>query len=252
MQCKNCGEVVEGNYCGQCGQSITVSRITVPTILRDLISVFLQIDRGFIHTVKQLSINPGNSIRLYLQGQRRAYFKPVSYVLILSTVYFLITKTVGAATRLDDFLIGFSNGASEKGGEEGLITQVEWFAENYAYTTLLLLPVFSLASYISFISFKTNYAEHLVLNAYITGQQAIIYSLFALVMFVGDFYYLEPIPLILAVLYTMWVFNGFFEQENRVLVVLRTLLTYLIYYILSGLVLIAVYVVSRLLSIIMP
>jgi hypothetical protein len=109
-----------------------------------------------------------------------------------------------------------------------------WFSKNYAYSTLLLLPVFSLASYLSFFKFGKNYLEHLLVNSYITGQQAIFYSLFAIGGTFVNSELFEIIPLMVSISYTLWVYWQFFSEGNRIFNIFRTMMTYLLYLLFSA------------------
>ena len=50
--------------------------------------------------------------------------------------------------------------------------------KNQTYVFLLLVPLFSIASFLSFRKSKYNFSEHLILNLFILGEQLLIYSLF--------------------------------------------------------------------------
>ena len=78
MNCKNCGNIVEGEYCNHCGQRSNVGRITLSSLLNELTESIFQIDRGFFYTLTQLFARPGKSIREYLNGKRRKHFKPIA------------------------------------------------------------------------------------------------------------------------------------------------------------------------------
>jgi hypothetical protein len=128
---------------------------------------------------------------------------------------------------------GFSIGAYDAGKKMELPKIVIWFANNYAYTTLLLIPIFSFASYLCFSRFKANYLEHIVLNCYIAGQQAIFYALFSLLKTVIDYPLIEALPALVAVFYCFWVFSQFFKNGNRIANILRSIMTYILYSIFS-------------------
>ena len=230
MNCKNCGHIVQDTYCGHCGQKVNVDRITFSSLLNELTESVFQVNRGFFYTLINLFVSPGKSIREYLEGHRKKHFKPIAYLLTFSTVYFIVTQLSGQHTWMDDLISGFAQGGS---GKEEIPAILNWFAKNYAYTTLLLLPVFSFASFLSFLGLEKNYFEHLVINSYATGQQAIIYSIFALlkINFSGEL--LEVLPLVIAVSYTFWVYWQVFDQGNRLIVVMRSVLTYVLHLILS-------------------
>ena len=178
MNCKNCDKTVDGNFCAHCGQSIKVDKLNLPNFLTEISDSVFQLNRGLFFTIKELFFRPGHTIREFLIGRRKGHFKPIAFVLIMSTVYLLISRISDHSTIIDDFLLGFS----VTGEERELLTNsskfLNWLSENYAYTILLLLPVFSLASYLSFKGLGQNYLEHIVINSYITGQQAIFYSIF--------------------------------------------------------------------------
>jgi len=229
MTCRNCGHTVKGNFCSQCGQNSKVDRINFSSFAKDISDSIFQINRGFFYTLTELFVRPGASLKDFLHGKRKSHFKPITYVLTLSTVYFLITQFTNQNTWIDDALTGWMNGAT--GQSSGIeIPQIAiWFSENYAYSTLLLLPVFSLASYLSFFKFGRNYLEHVVVNSYVTGHQAIFYSIFAIGRMYINSDFMENIPLLVAISYTFWVFWQFFSEGNRIVNILRSIFTYFLY-----------------------
>lgn len=146
---------------------------------------------------------------------------------------------MGSKTFLNDAITGWSEGMSDSKIETSELATFNWFAKNYAYTILMLLPLYSLASYLSFIEAGFNYLEHCVLNAYITGQQAIFYSLSSILSLItvnDDFF--GTIGLWISIFYTFFVFGQFFSKQSRVAVVLRSILTYALYLIMLLLVIV--------------
>jgi hypothetical protein len=233
MSCKNCGYSINGNFCSQCGQSNRVDRINFSNFIKEVSESLFQINKGFFHTLIALFIRPGISINDFLDGRRKDHFKPIAYVLTLSTLYFLIARITNQNTWMDDLVTGYMNGARDQNEAVEIPRVVTWFLKNYAYSTLILLPVFSLASYLSFLNFGKNYLEHIVLNAYLTGQQALFYMLFALGGTVIDSELMESIPILLSVSYTFWVFWRLFSGGSRFMNIIRTFMTYLLYFIFS-------------------
>lgn len=233
MNCKNCGHTVEDKFCGKCGQSSDLSRINFTSFIHEVSQSLFQINKGFFYTLKELTLKPGNTLKEYLDGKRKNHFKPITYLITLSTVYFFITKMTDQNTLTGDLVAGWMNGASELNSNVEIPKIASWFLTHYAYTTLLLLPIFSLASYIAFFKFNKTYLEHVVLNSYITGHQAIFYSLFVVIGSDTVNPVFEMLPAIVAVSYTFWVFWQFFSQGNRAMNILRSLLVYILYIILS-------------------
>lgn len=240
MNCKNCGHYIEDRkFCGHCGQRSTVSRINFSNFLTEFSESVFQVNKGFFFTIKELFIRPGDSLKAFLRGERKKYFKPIAYVLTLSTIYFLISRIAHQNTWLNDLLTGWMESTTEKDKQAQAPIILVWFSNNYAYSSLLLLPIFSLASYLSFLKSDTNYFEHIVINAYITGQQAFFYAFFIVVRTFIDNDVMEMFPLLVAVAYTFWVFWQFFSKGNRLLNIFFSVITYLLYLVFSlGLVMI--------------
>jgi len=233
MNCKNCGERIDAKFCKHCGQNTKVDKINLYTILRDISQGVFQMEKGFFFSMSELFIRPGKTIRNYLKGKRKNHFKPVAYVFTLSTIYFLVSRQFDTGTFVEAFLEGASESMNSDDSEIRGIVQFEWFIKHYAITILMLIPIFSLASFFAFYRSGYNYFEHVVLNSYITGQQATIYifaSLMGLVF--GQNSILISLIQFISLGYVFIVFWQFFNELSRFQVFLKSILTYLIFLIL--------------------
>lgn len=235
MNCKNCdySYAPAHNFCPNCGQSTKEERISFASLASQLSEGVFQVDKGFLYTLRELFVRPGDSIRAYIDGQRKNHFKPVAYVLTLSTVYFLLSKWAGSGTFLTDLVQGVIDGSLGDDPKVNSLGVIQWFIDNYAYLVVLLLPVFALASWLSFRKTKFNYFEHTVLAAYVTGQQAVFYTIHAFVSLFSKSGIWVIGTLILSVAYTFYVFRQFFGEYTSLNVLIRTLLTYVLYTILA-------------------
>ena len=231
MICKNCEQSFEGHFCNNCGQNSKVQKISFRFLVEDILNSALQVNRGILFTIKELTIRPGHSIRDFLEGKRKHHFKPIAFVLLLSTIYVLFTYLTGTKTYLISLIEGMINSLSKNGYPA---TVLKSLGKNHAYLTLVLLPIFSFASYLSFIKAKYNYFEHLIINLYIAGQQMVIYLIFAIMYHSinSESYYLQIIPFILSFLFTFWTFIQFFQSKKMIAKIFLSLLTYFIYIIL--------------------
>lgn len=90
VTCQNCGTQFAGQYCPVCGQSSNTKRLTFGETFGQIINVFLDFDKGFIHTVLELCYRPGYMIRDYIQGHRVEYVKPVKLLFLLGTILLLL------------------------------------------------------------------------------------------------------------------------------------------------------------------
>ena len=89
MNCKNCKKEINGNFCSNCGQSASLKRIDGHYIIHELEHV-LHFERGILYTIKELFINPGQTIRNYLSENRSRLVKPVIFIIVASLIYTLI------------------------------------------------------------------------------------------------------------------------------------------------------------------
>jgi hypothetical protein len=210
-----------------------VDRINLPNLLDEVSESVFQVNKGFFFTIKELFIQPGLSIKEFLNGKRKDHFKPIAYVLTLSTLYFLISRITHQNTWMDDLIQGFTSAESDYNSGIQVPAILTWFSKNFAYSALILLPIFSLTSYLMFFKFRLNYLEHIVINSYITGQQAIFYTLFAILETVVKNKAIDIILFIATLSYTCWVFVQLFPKGKAVMNILRTILTYVLYMILS-------------------
>jgi hypothetical protein len=92
--CKNCGEELLQNYCPNCGQGANVGRITLGQLIRDLPHVIFHVDKGFLYNVSHLLRRPGSAIMEYLEGKRKPFFHPASFLVIALVLNYLIVRII--------------------------------------------------------------------------------------------------------------------------------------------------------------
>lgn len=85
--CLNCGTEFVGKYCPNCGQKGNIDRLTFREAFENLLGIFTNFERGFLHTCIDLCYRPGHMIRDYLQGHRVEYVKPIQFIFTLGTIY---------------------------------------------------------------------------------------------------------------------------------------------------------------------
>ncbi len=236
--CKNCNQVFNGNFCNNCGQTAATHDINFKSTAHDIQHVLLHVDKGILYTTKELFRRPGHTINGYINGHRVQHFKPFGYILILSTIYALLTKASDKTNLFDDFLRGVNNGSKGKSStaDFSLFQEtLQWMSSHYAYATLIILPLGSLASYLCFIKAKQNYFKHLVLNSYVAGMQtAVFLLLIPFVYFVKDETTNDVIytfKFYFGVCLMIWTYYQFFntiKPLKRILFILLTLVVMLV------------------------
>jgi hypothetical protein len=96
--CLNCGAELTAAFCAACGQG-RVGRITLTAFGHELAAQLLEVDHGLLHTFVELLRRPGAVIREYIQGRRRSYTSPVTYILIATAFSLLRAALTPDATR---------------------------------------------------------------------------------------------------------------------------------------------------------
>lgn len=225
--CKNCGQKFEGNYCNHCGQSADTPKLTMRHIWIDLQNGIVNFDKGILFTVKQLLTRPGHSIREYIEGRRVRHFKPLSFVVVLATIYGLLYH----------FLIPTTFDVNTLNSADNLLSVYEkvinWSVDHFAYATLILIFSTTIASYLVFKRQGYNFAEHLVLNTYYRGLVMMISLLIFPVLYKmhsadnDSFKTFIPIFQLIDFVLLYWCYSQFFNKLSKLRSFSLTMLSFL-------------------------
>lgn len=234
--CKSCGEALSGNFCSNCGQK-KYARIDRKYIMDEFQYSFLHMNKGFLYTIKSLIINPGKTARDYIEGNRAKHYKPILLAFVLATFSaFLSFKLID----MPKFTQNMGNAYVENGMFSGntnrffnIYQEIMHLFQSYNnFIMVLLIPIFALFSYIAFKSWKNNYYEHVVMNAFFQA----IYTIVTIVI-LYPFYYLFSdnftaigivsfIGLVAAAFLYVWFFKGFYPNKGWVEIGARVMLIY--------------------------
>lgn len=88
--CKNCGAVLSGAYCHQCGQRADEPRRVVIGLVQDFLVDTLAIDGKLARSIGLLLWRPGRLAQRYLEGKRVYYSPPFRLYLFASVFFFLL------------------------------------------------------------------------------------------------------------------------------------------------------------------
>lgn len=226
-KCKNCHSNVSGNFCANCGQRTNIQALSLKTLLQELSDNVFQINHGLFFSIVEFSKRPGISVSNYLACKRKRYLQPIAYAFTLASIYFLLSQFIEQSTFFDQITEGFKLASDNSEQDKLALSILNWFSKNYAFTALLIVPLFAGASKLAFINKGRNYLEHLVLNLYITGHQTLFYSFFALVSLLLEFEDLiETLTLITSMCFAGFTFYQFFEVKQVLMTVIKTLVYY--------------------------
>jgi len=173
MSCINCNQDFESVFCPICGEKKEIPRITFGSTISSIYAGFLDMDKGFLYNLKNLTIAPKDTILQYINGKRKYILNPVSYAIITISIYLLLDSLLPRGSRpkvskVDVF------GAQEMGQKLGYFIRDKM---KFLWLTLALY----LAFFTKLFFRKYNFFEHIAINSFILGHTTIIAILIRLI-----------------------------------------------------------------------
>ena len=93
--CLNCGTILEGKFCHNCGQENLEMKESFGHMMNHAISDYFHFDHQFFSTLKPLFTKPGFLTNEYMAGRRANYLHPVKMYIFISLVYFVVLFQTG-------------------------------------------------------------------------------------------------------------------------------------------------------------
>lgn len=138
--CTDCGEVVSGNFCSNCGQPTHVHR-SLLHLGEELLHGVMHFDARIWRTLPLLLLNPGKLTREWIEGKRTRYVSPLAiFLFTVFLMFFLLSFGGGeviAVQSLDerisaaretvagleaDIVEAEADAAADEPGAEGVVT----------------------------------------------------------------------------------------------------------------------------------
>ncbi len=241
MNCLNCNALLDGDFCRACGQKGNTKRISFKSVVHDFIHAFTHADKGFLLLLKDLLVKPGIVAREYIEGKRKKYFNPLTFLVICAAVGFYFVSATDFYTPQD----------LSRMPEGSIWHDVFTFTNRHMKTldVFLLAPLITLLGWMFFRKPKYNLAEHFVLQAFVLAQGLNIRTLIFIPLFTmlpryGG-YVNQAFQLTLLV-YMIYAYRQFFRQHIA-LTIMKTILIMILFIILFWGLLIGFFYLNRLL-----
>jgi hypothetical protein len=103
-QCENCGALLDGPYCSECGQRAADRIVPVWHMINEALESLFQLDLRVFRTFPKFVFLPGRLTKEYLHGRRTRYIRPFRLYLFATFVLFAVvalTTTGGFGLVLD-------------------------------------------------------------------------------------------------------------------------------------------------------
>ncbi len=245
MKCKNCHTQLKEtyNYCNSCGGKVIRKRLTLKHLFEHLSETFFNYDNKLLRTIISLFTKPEAVICDYVDGVRKRYINPISFLGLSLTLaglsVFLIKKFYLEYFDLKAWMMSleiFSNEYSQR-ALESYSTSDSMEYSSFIFSAII--PVFGIISRIVFYNKKYNLTEHIVIYIYTMSLYSIISILIGqVILIIAPTYYISFIflsyPVIL--IYHCYVLKRIFKLSFSELL-LKTflfLVIFLLSYIIIG------------------
>ena len=167
-ECITCGAGRAGPFCSHCGQRARDGRLTVRGVVTQTFTSIVDLDRGFLHTAVGLFRDPGRVVGDFVAGRTVNYTHPARYfVMLVAAVVLVFTRLKYA----DVSLVTMDLPEAER--------MNAWIAAHMNLFMAVTIPFSAGASRWIFRKAGMNYAEHLVFNLYVYGQQSVVFVVMA-------------------------------------------------------------------------
>ena len=97
--CPNCGARARDRFCPSCGQHQMRGRLTLRRLWTEFASRVFNLNRGLLATVVGMSRQPGRVPLDYVEGRRRRYTNPLTYLLLASALSLFMLRFSEDAMR---------------------------------------------------------------------------------------------------------------------------------------------------------
>lgn len=87
--CLSCGASFEGTFCSSCGQK-RPQRLGFKRVSKDAIQNVVNLDARFLRTMVELTRRPGQVAKEYVDGRRHVYMSPLKYMFFCTTLYIVL------------------------------------------------------------------------------------------------------------------------------------------------------------------
>jgi|GEM_PF-1445015 len=168
--CPSCDFGHQEKFCPNCGEAGNLRRITLGAVVTEAFSTLINMDKGFLYNLRELTLNPKKLVDDYLNGKRKTIFNPVSYLIIAISLYVILSSFFSS-----DMQPRFSEEMADDvlrniGVEAGKI-----MAEYLKFFWVISVLFLSFPS--AFLYRKKNLAEHIAISAFIIGHSTFLITL---------------------------------------------------------------------------
>lgn len=204
-KCVRCASDLYGPFCLNCGHPKEIKRINGQYILSEIGSVLI-FKKGILHTIKELLLRPGLSIRKFIREDRNRLVKPIIFIIITSLIYTIAQQWL----RFEDGYVNYSDSR-----ESATTIIFEWVQQNYGYANILMAFFIGAWIVVFFRRYDFNFFEILILLCFIMGIGMLIYTIFGIAEVLTGYRILH-FGGIVGFIYVSWGIGRFFDTKKKI------------------------------------
>ena len=204
----NCKIELTGEFCSECGLSKETKRIDRQYITEEIRSV-LNFDKGIFYTIKELFIRPGDTVKNFVDGDRKRIVKPIIFLIISSLIYTIGQQFLSYEAGYIKFDIADTNDTKI------IIKVFDWFSKNYGYANIIMAAFIAIWTRLFFTKYNYNFYEIYILLCYIMGISVLIYTLLGIIESAIDFTVIR-LGIFISLTYNTWAIGQFFDRKKKI------------------------------------
>lgn len=206
MICKNCEAEIALNYCPNCGQAAKLKRIDGKYIIHEIQHV-LHFEHGILHTIRELTINPGQNIRKYLLENRTRLVKPIIFIIITTLIYTILNRLFHIE---DGYVIYQETNVNNPSARGGI---VKWIKEHYGYANIMMGIFIAFWLKLFFRKSNFNFYEILIMLCFVQGMAFLIFSIFVIIYGTTHLNIMKFAGIV-GTVYCIWAIGQFYDEKK--------------------------------------
>ncbi len=183
--CLNCRLILkeEDNYCNRCGQSSATHRFNFGHILHEFFHAFTHTDKTVFGLVAGLLFRPGILVGEYLDGKRKKYFNPFTFLLLVAAFSIVVLNITGTFQSAGNHRATAPTGMAAPADTESVAMMERaqkvstFMAKRQNLVMIIAVPFNALVFFLFYRRSGRNYAEHLVANVFFVSFVVLFSSL---------------------------------------------------------------------------
>ena len=222
IYCLNCNALVDQSYCPACGQKASTGRITIAGLIKELPHAIFHVDKGILFNIVQLIKRPGPAIIDFLNGKRKSFFHPATFLVLALVLNYIVVKVTDLHFYDENELVNMA--PAEAQAIRDYDAMQWWFLEHTYLYILVAIPMSALFVWglMTIMRQTFNLAESAVIILFIIAEGVLIQStIYALLAWIesGPFRRgLETFNLLCLITYASYALFQLFTPQRPLLI----------------------------------